>query len=114
MSERTYKPKKYDKIVRDKIVDRILDSGAGVVAKIAPDDSTTIEYLLKKLQEEIKEYKNPGQDDYDPDELVDILEVVLALATVHGIDHFDFAINAKRKRESHGSFEKRIILKETL
>ena len=68
-----------NKLVRDKILEIIEANGQQATHKILEDDEYA-EELVKKLFEEVEEYKK----DRNTDELADIMEVVYALAKLHG------------------------------
>lgn len=94
----------YDKLVRDKIPQIIEASGKKAVVKQAGDDYQ--DYLKKKLQEEVDEYLESD----DPGELADILEVIKALGSAHGISLETILEMAQGKREARGGFEEGIVL----
>lgn len=64
--------------------------------------------LKKKLQEEVDEFISSD----DPLELVDILEVIYALANEFDISKEGLETMRKKKEFINGSFKKRIILKK--
>jgi len=99
---------KYNKLVRDNIPEIIKEKGGQAIIHIASDE----EYLQKlytKLQEEVNEFLQ----DFQTEELVDILEVIYALAHVYGVNKEQLEILRKEKAKKRGGFEKRIILEET-
>lgn len=97
----------YNKLVRDKIPEIILASGKEPVTRISGEEK--YKQLLKdKLVEEVKEYL----DSDNPEELADILEVLMALSSSKGIEWKEIEQIAKEKREERGGFEKRIVLVE--
>ena len=65
--------------------------------------------LNRKLDEEIQEFKE-SEDIY---EIADILEVLMALAQVHGYDWDDITTIRLNKREERGGFNDRIMLIST-
>lgn len=98
-----------NKLVRDQVINKILQQGGSVLIECAMQDETFLKELDRKLQEEVDEYK----DDKTLEELVDILEVVEALATYrHGIDWVALVAAKQEKAATHGRFDDRIILKE--
>ena len=100
--------KKYDKLVRDKIPAIIASDGKNAKLRVATDKEYPI-YLSKKLKEEAEEFsKNPGIE-----ELVDIVEVVNALAMAHNIDPRALDKIRAKKLDERGGFSMRIILEET-
>lgn len=76
--------------------------------KISKADPEVYPRLLEaKLLEEVSEYmREPRQ----PDELVDILEVVYALAELHGIKPEELDEYRRIKRIDRGGFDNRIVL----
>lgn len=98
----------FDKLVRDKIIDIIEANDETAIYDIANED----EYkrrLQQKLMEEVYEYL----ESEDTKELADILEVINALASTHGISQEELEQLQQDKRKKRGGFEKGIILKET-
>ena len=65
---------KYGKLVRDRIPDITRAKGRHPKTHVAGDEEYW-EKLLKKLDEEVSEYKKSG----DPEELADVLEVIKAI-----------------------------------
>ena len=94
---------KYNKLVRDRIPE-ILDTKGVPYEKRIANDIEYKEELIKKLEEEIVEFKEAGS----VEELADILEVVDALKKLP--DYVSVLDIQKIKREEKGEFEKRLIL----
>lgn len=97
----------YNKLVRDRIPEVIESTGKFFSSHIA-NESEYKEELLKKVYEELEEFKeNPCAE-----EMADILEVLEGLMKVYAIDvdrMFDVKdIKAKEK----GSFNKKIVLEK--
>ena len=96
------------KLVRDKIPNIIAaETGKSVMVKILTDDEY-LDALHYKLDEEVAEF----HDGSDIDELVDIYEVVLALARLKGVTLDQLHVNAMTKRRMRGSFDNRYFLVE--
>ena len=94
----------YNKLVRDKIPERLDSKGISYEKRIA----TTEEYkeeLIKKLEEEIKEFLELKNSE----ELADILEVIEAIKKLPEFSNVEEI--KKQKLEERGGFEKKIILK---
>ena len=94
----------YEKLVRDLIPDLIAAQGEKPNIRILDD----VEYelcLANKLNEEVTEY----HQEKNLEELADILEVVYALAELHGGSDALMDIYHK-KHDARGGFEKRIYL----
>jgi predicted house-cleaning noncanonical NTP pyrophosphatase (MazG superfamily) len=97
----------YNKLVRDNIPDVIQAAGKDFDSHIA-DKSEAYSLLLKKLDEEVLEFK----EDKNLEELADILEVVISLANNLGYSQEEL-INAQLlKLESRGGFSKNIVLEK--
>lgn len=95
----------HNKLVRDKIPDIIVESGATCGYRRASDE----EYLAAlnaKLNEEVAEYQESGS----VEELADILEVVYNIAYHKGCNVPGLEIIRKRKAEERGGFHKKLIL----
>ena len=98
--------KKYDKLVRDKIPEIIFNTGSRPKVYIANEIEYS-QHLKKKLQEEVGEFL----EDPCVQELADIQEVILSIATVNGWDEL---LERERvaKNINRGGFAKRFILVE--
>jgi len=93
----------YEKLVRDKIPERLDAKGIPYEKRIASDDEYRAE-LIKKLKEEAEEFQ-----DGSIEELADVLEVLQALQMLP--EYADVAQVQARKREERGGFSERFILK---
>lgn len=105
---RKRKPIKFNKLVRDKIPEIIIQGGRKPITKILSEEELQKE-LFRKLHEEIKELEETS----NIEELVDILEVVYAIAAVEGVSQSDLNNIREVKRLERGGFEQRIFLIET-
>lgn len=94
----------YNKLVRDKIPERLDAKGIPYEKRIA-DDAEYRSELIKKLLEEAQEFQEAGSIE----ELADVCEVVDTLRTLP--EYIDVEIIQKEKREERGGFAHRIILK---
>ncbi len=98
-----------DKLVRD-LVPRQLEA-KGVAAQVSRyDDAAFLEALRAKLVEESVEYYAAADDDGAVAELADLLEVVLALAMVHGADAAALEAARQVKLAACGGFHQRFRL----
>ena len=70
----------YNKAIRDKIPEIIAKSGHSCNFRVLSDNDFLVA-LEKKLNEEIMEF----QGTHNPEELVDVLEVVYAIARLNGL-----------------------------
>jgi predicted house-cleaning noncanonical NTP pyrophosphatase (MazG superfamily) len=95
----------YQKLVRDRIPE-ILDTKGVPYEKRIADDAEYRAELIKKLQEEAREFVDSNGA---VEELADVLEVVRALATLPEYTHLE-EIRHKKASE-RGAFEKRYVLK---
>ena len=98
----------YDKAVRDNIPDIIKKSGKSCNVKKLSDDKFLLE-LDKKLSEEVTEYQN----DKNPEELADILEVIYRIAKLRGISKEELEHIRIKKSKERGGFEKNLFLIDT-
>jgi predicted house-cleaning noncanonical NTP pyrophosphatase (MazG superfamily) len=95
---------KYNKLVRDKIPE-ILDLKNIPYEKRIAGQEEYKEELIKKLFEEIDEFRN----DLSSEELADVLEVLESLVKLP--DYQGVEDVKKEKKQKRGGFDKRIILK---
>lgn len=95
----------YNKLVRDNIPQIIEDNGGKAEVRILSDEEYR-HFLEAKLDEEVGEYHR----DQTPEELVDILEVVYALASARGISQSDLQALYQKKHNARGGFERKLLL----
>jgi len=100
---------KHNKLVRDKIPEIIAEHGERPVTRIL-DDVEYKQELKKKLHEEVEEFDRSESIE----ELVDVLEVVYALAATQKISPEQLEAMRQEKRKERGGFDRRIFLIETL
>lgn len=98
----------YDKLVRDFIPEIIEASGKTATIEIV-NNQVAFDYLLKKLDEEVGEFKT----DKNLAELADVMEVLFGLAHKLGYSEQDLMNKRQEKKDARGGFEKNIILKST-
>ena len=97
----------YNKLVRDRIPEIIRQNGSECDTRTL--DQHEFQHHLKiKLKEEVAEYL----DSDSVDELADIMEVLHALAAVHGVDAGELERLRQEKAEARGGFQERILLIE--
>ena len=99
----------YKKLVRDKIPEIITAKGDTPITRVLSDEEF-LEYLSKKLNEEVQEFLSEGT----VEELADIYEVLLAL-----LEHMDITFESFEKLRiqkflERGGFSKRIFLDSVL
>lgn len=94
------------KLVRDNIPNIIAaETGKSATVKILTDQDY-LDSLHAKLDEEVAEFHESG----DIEELVDVYEVVLALAALKDTTPGQLRMRAEAKREIRGSFRNRYFL----
>ncbi|MGI5169162.1 hypothetical protein ACQEU3_32915 [Spirillospora sp. CA-253888] len=94
-----------EKLVRDRIPDVIRQGGRTPETRVASEGEYAA-LLRAKLYEEAGEYTAAG----DPAELADLLEVVHALAALHGLSPDDLEGQRAAKAAARGGFADRIVL----
>ena len=104
--------KVFNKLVRDKIPEIIKNNGGNPEFEILNDESY-VESLKEKLFEECKEVINAKTKQEITEELADVMEVMLCIGKIYGIDFEDIEKTRKIKNEKRGSFESRIFLKSS-
>ena len=98
----------YDKLVRDKIPQIIEASGKSCDVEIVSNE-VALEYLYKKLNEEVNELLS----DKNLDEVADVMEVLFAIANKYGYSEQELLDKRNEKKNSRGGFENNIVLKKT-
>lgn len=98
----------YNKLVRDRIPEIITAAGDRPITRIL-DEAEYIDELRRKLVEEVEEFNISD----DAEELVDILEVVYAIASRMGIDPILLDKLRNAKKEKRGGFEAKVFLIHT-
>lgn len=101
----------YNKLVRDRIPEIIENSGKKFTTRILGDNEY-INELKKKLVEEMEEYQQTETNEDALEELADILELMHALAKVHGANIDEIEKIRAEKAEKRGGFEEKIFLIE--
>ena len=96
---------KFNKAIRDKIPEIIQKDGHTCNIQTLSDEKFIIE-IEKKLSEEVAEYQN----DKNPEELADILEVIYAIAQLKGISKEELEKIRIKKLQDRGGFEKNLFL----
>ncbi len=109
----TSEEKHFDKLVRDKIPEMILNKGSVPETEILNDEDF-LKYLNKKLVEEAQEVVDAKDIESKKEELADVLEVIYELALKEGISLEDVEKVRLRKREVRGGFTSKILLKKVL
>ena len=98
----------YNKLVRDKIPEIIKNNNETPITRILSDEEYKVE-LEKKLLEEYQEVlKASGNERLE--ELADMLEVMIALASLDDATLEDIIKIADKKRNKRGGFKEKIFL----
>ena len=98
----------YNKAIRDKIPEIIQKDGHSCNVETLSDEKF-LEQLEKKLSEELAEYQN----DKNPEELADILEVIYRVAQLKGVSKEELEKVRIKKSEQRGGFDKNLFLIDT-
>lgn len=99
----------YNKLVRDKIPEIIEKAGKNCRVRTLDDCEYIIE-LKKKLGEEIDEYLNAKDDAEAIEELADVLELIRALANIHGRTINEVEAIRVEKAKKRGGFQDKVFL----
>jgi len=97
----------YNKLVRDKIPEIMINNGAKPVTRILNEEEY-LQELNKKILEEVNEYLVDG----NVEELADIEEVLIAILNVKNVSREEFENIREAKVLKRGAFEKRIFLEK--
>lgn len=100
--------KVYDKLVRDRIPEIIESSGNKCEIEVVSDE-VALEYLYKKLNEEVSELL----EDKNLDEIADVMEVLFAIGSKYGYSEKNVLGRRNEKKDVRGGFEDNLILKKT-
>jgi len=98
----------YNKAIRDKIPEIIQESGEKCNIQTLSDEKFLVE-IEKKLSEEVTEYQN----DKNPEELADILELIYRIAQLKGISKQELEQIRIKKLQDRGGFDKNLFLMDT-
>ena len=100
--------KVYDKLVRDMIPEIIEASGSKCEIETVSDE-VALEYLYKKLGEEVSELLK----DRNLDEIADVMEVLFAIGKKYGYSDDEVLGRRSEKKNTRGGFEDNLVLKKT-
>ncbi|HEY7881594.1 MAG TPA: nucleoside triphosphate pyrophosphohydrolase [Streptosporangiaceae bacterium] len=98
----------YQRLIRDRIPEIVLSHGAHPVTRVLDKESYR-QALLATLLEEAHEAVAAHPAEL-PGELADVLDVVRALAAVHGLTWDQLLDIAAAKRIANGAFRQRLFL----
>jgi len=99
---------RYDKLVRDKIPEIIISKGGKPVTHVVADKEELKTRLISKLYEEVGEFAN----NWRPEELADIMEVVRALSEIVGSSPELVEFERQKKAQEKGGLSEGIVLDE--
>jgi len=100
--------KRYDKLVRDKVVAGILRKGGGAEWHIAGKREYKTK-LMRKLQEEVREFLRAE----NLEEMADVLDVLEAICILKGFSTERVKAARRKKAREKGKFKDRIILERS-
>ena len=100
---------KIDKLHRDKTADILRAKGEAIKEYALTDDADYIKALNNKLIEETHEVIEATNKAEIAEELADVLEVMHALAKVHGITMDVVEVERVKKYEAKGGFYNRLF-----
>ncbi|WP_210365793.1 nucleoside triphosphate pyrophosphohydrolase [Bacillus sp. REN3] len=101
--------KEYNKLVRDYFPELMNQKGRKVETEVL-DNQKYSEKLMEKFDEEVAKFKSAGTDRL-LSEIVDLLEVVYAIADSRGITESEVEFMRQLKKNRNGGFRKRLMLK---
>ncbi|ACX63344.1 nucleoside triphosphate pyrophosphohydrolase [Paenibacillus sp. Y412MC10] len=99
----------YNKLVRDLIPQVIEATGKAFRTRILDEEEYKKELIIK-LKEESEEYFTAQSSKESLEELADMLEVIRALAVVHGATWEELEVLREKKAEARGGFQERVYL----
>lgn len=103
----------YNKLVRDKIPEKIEKNNETALIKIL-NDKEYEQALNDKFYEEIKEVINSKNKEGLIEELADLLELIYAKAKLNKITFEDIELVRMLKKEKRGGFDNKILLIKTV
>jgi len=104
---------RYDKIIRDGVVDRLVKLGDRVEFETITDNEQILARLISKIHEEADEYLEASPEK-KASELADILQLVHSIATRDGLDMKLVEDIRQDKLVKVGGYDKGIILKRVV
>jgi predicted house-cleaning noncanonical NTP pyrophosphatase (MazG superfamily) len=99
----------YNKLVRDLIPQVIKSAGKECRTRILDEEEYTRELIIK-LKEESEEYFTAQSPKESLEELADMVEVIRALATIHGATWEQLEVLREKKAAARGGFQERVYL----
>lgn len=102
---------RYNKLVRDFIPEIIQNSGRQAITRILNKEEY-LDELYKKVYEELEELASSKSIQEKKEELADLLEVMLTISKLHGLELEEIELIRERKAKERGGFDKRVFLIE--
>lgn len=99
----------FNKLARDKTVERLSAQGAVVKSKILEDNNDLLEAMTQKIVEELEEVFDSQSQEELIEELADLEEVLAAFKKLVDIDQKEVEAVRKAKAAERGTFEKRLF-----
>jgi len=101
----------YNKLVRDRIPEIIENNGETPITRVL-DNQEYKKELEKKLLEEYNEVLETTSSNDRLEELADMLEVMVSLATLENANLNDIITIMNEKKEKRGGFSKKFFLEK--
>jgi len=101
--------KELNKLVRDKVPTLVTKDGGSYTLKLLSPLEHQHE-ITHKLVEELSEYREAATKDQAIEELVDMVELIHAAITLHGLTIEEFEAIRQAKKAKKGGFNKGIYL----
>ena len=102
-----------NKLVRDNILDIIINDGKKPISRILDNEEYKYE-LKKKFNEELLELFEANNSNDIKSELSDILELLISYGNLNNISLNDIIAKADSKRLTNGSFNNKIFLEKVI
>ena len=99
----------YNKLVRNKIPDIIVNNGGKPSVRILTDEEYCLE-LINKLKEECKEVENATDKEEIFEECADVMQVLEDILKLNGRTLEDVINIKKKKEEKRGGFDRKVFL----
>ncbi len=102
---------KFNKLVRDKVIENMLDNNDQAPDWYELDDQAFVTELKKKLLEETNEFINESDDGQIIEELADIQEIINNLLKAYKLSKEDLEKARIEKLRKNGGFNKKVFIK---
>lgn len=101
--------KQYNKLVRDHFPELMMEKGREIDFEVM-EGTQYSEKLMEKFNEEVEKFTKAGTDRL-LSEIIDLLEIIYAIAEHRGITESEVEFMRQLKKTRSGGFRKRIMLK---